>query len=98
MRRGTTPYISITTDTDLSQARNLYVTFTQHGVVVFEKELEDCTVTENSVTVHLTQKETLSLSEKFPIECQIRATLGVEKLASNVMKTNVETILKSGEI
>lgn len=98
MRRGTTPTIIISTDIDLSAASNLFVTFKQHGHIRFEKTLEDVEVTENSVSVWLDQSETLSLSEDCPVRFQIRATLGDQKVASNIMSTNVDAILKGGEI
>ena len=98
MRRGTTPTITITTDIDLSEASNLFVTFKQGDDVVFEKTLSNVTVTENSVICELTQKETLSLNDGKAVRFQIRATLADQKIASNVMTASVDEILKGGEI
>lgn len=98
MRRGTTPTITITTDIDLTNASNLFVTFKQGAYKRIEKTLEDVTVTEDSVSFDLTQKETLLLDAGVPVNVQIRATLGDSKLASNIMTTDVEAILKQGEI
>lgn len=98
MRRGTTPTITITTDIDLTPASNLFVTFKQDGVVVFEKTLSDVTVTEETVVVNLTQDETLALNTSAGLQFQIRASLGDNKVASNVMQTTVEKILKEGAI
>lgn len=98
MRRGTTPTITINTDLDLTDASNLFVTFKQDGVVVFEKTLSDVTVTEETVVVNLTQDETLALNTSAGLQFQIRATLGDNKVASNVMQTTVEKILKEGVI
>lgn len=98
MRRGTTPTITINTDLDLTDASNLFVTFKQDGVVVFEKTLSDVTVTEETVVVNLTQDETLALNTSAGLQFQIRASLGDNKVASNVMQTTVEKILKEGAI
>lgn len=97
MRRGTTPTITITTDLDLTEASNLFVTFKQGSKTVFEKTLDDVTVTENTVVCELTQKETLALTGG-GVRFQIRATLGDSKVASNIMSAPVEEILKGSVI
>lgn len=98
MRRGTTPTITITTDTDLSGASNLFVTFAQRGKIIIEKTLADVTITSEAVTVELTQADTLALSADRSVQFQIRATVGSAKLASNIMSADVDEILKAGEI
>jgi len=98
MRRGTTPTITITTDLDLTQASNLFVTFKQGDRVVFEKTLDDVTVRETQVVCELSQNDTLTLRDGKPVRFQIRATLGDSKVASNVMATSVGEILKGGMI
>lgn len=98
MRRGTTPTITITTDIDLSDASNLFVTFKQDGCKVVEKTLDDVTVTEDSVVVPLSQADTLVFDSTKQVKFQIRATLGDDKVASNVMSATVNEILKQGEI
>ena len=97
MRRGTTPTITITTDIDLTGASNLFVTFKQGDRVVFEKTLADVTVSEKQVVCTLTQENTLSLKDGF-VRFQIRATLGDSKVASNIMTTSADEILKGGVI
>lgn len=97
MRRGTTPTITITTDIDLTQSSNLFVTFKQGGMIVCEKTLEDVTITETSVICELDQNDTLALKDGL-VRFQIRATLGDSKVASNVMTASVDEILKGGTI
>lgn len=97
MRRGTTPTITITTDIDLTEASNLFVTFKQGDRVAFEKTIDDVTVTENSVICELTQSDTLALKDGM-VRFQIRATLGDSKVASNIMTASVDEILKGGAI
>lgn len=98
MRRGTTPTITISTDISLVEASNFYLTFKQGDRVCFEKELDDVTITEDSVSVWLNQTETLALKDGRMVSFQIRATLGDQKVASNVMTSPVGEILKGGEI
>lgn len=98
MRRGTTPTITITTDIDLTEASNLFVTFKQGDRVVFEKTLDDVTVGETQVVCELSQNDTLALRDGKPVRFQIRATLGDSKVASNVMTASVGEILKGGMI
>lgn len=98
MRRGTTPTITITTDIDLTNASNLFVTFKQDGCKEVEKTLDDVTVTEDTVVVNLSQTDTLTFDSTKQVKFQIRATLGDNKVASNVMSATVNEILKQGEI
>ena len=98
MRRGTTPTLTISTDIDLTEASNFYLTFKQGDRIIFEKTLTDVTITEDTVSVWLTQAETLALKDGRMVSFQIRATLGDQKVASNIMTAKVEEILKGGEI
>lgn len=62
MRRGTTPTHTFHTDVDLTEARAVFVTYAQDGEVIIERSLEDgVEVTEDTVSVTLTQEETLRL-------------------------------------
>ncbi len=97
--RGTTPTITITTDTDLSEASTIYVTFSQDNRKRVEKSISDIRVSESSLLVDLTQEDTLSLDAKKKVEIQVRAKLADGKvLASNVMTTIVDRVLKEGVI
>jgi hypothetical protein len=98
MRRGTTPTITITTDIDLSNAINLFVTFKQNDRIAFEKTIDDVTITSKSVVCELTQSDTLALKDGMT-RFQIRATLAdASKVASNIMIASVDEILKGGAI
>ena len=99
MRRGTTPTHTFTTDIELSEARALYITYQQNGVTVLEKTLADVTFGTKSVSVTLTQAETLLFSAVFPVQVQIRAKFADESaVASQIIKTTAEKILKDGVI
>lgn len=98
MFRGTTPTNVFNVDVDLTNAEVIYITYKQQNKVVFEKEKSDITVTENSLTVKLTQEETLKLTER-EVEIQIRARFSDgTALASNIIKTTANKILKDGVI
>ena len=98
MFRGTTPTNVFNVDVDLTNAEVIYITYKQQNKVVFEKTKDDITVTENSLTVKLTQEETLKLTER-EVEIQIRARFSDgTALASNIIKTTASKILKDGVI
>lgn len=103
MHRGTTPTNTITTDLDLRNM-TVFVTYAQGSSgeyeVLFEKTNDDLTINENSIVVALSQADTLALSaRKKTVYVQIRAidSTGVA-VASNIMTTTAEAILKDGEI
>lgn len=99
IRRGTTPTHVFTVDADLTQAVALYITYKQNDQVVIEKTLADCTIDETTVTVQLTQSESLKFTTAAKVEVQIRAKFSDETaIASNIMETDAGRILKGGEI
>ena len=99
MRRGTTPTHEFTTDIDLTDASKIYITYKQGGTVKLEKALPDITVSPTKLTVTLTQEETLAFSINKGVEIQIRALLvSGEAIASNVITTTAQKILKEGVI
>lgn len=99
MRRGTTPTHTFDTDVDLTGAVVLYLTYKQNGRIKVEKSLSDVTVEPDKVTVTLTQKETLSFDDEGDVRIQIRAKFADGKaVASNVIRTSAQIILKEGEI
>lgn len=98
MIRGTTPINKFTTDTDLSNADKIYITYKQNGKTKVEKTKEDITFGEGFLQVKLSQEETLGFSER-SVDIQIRAKfLDGTAIASNIINTSVSKILKEGEI
>ena len=99
IRRGTTPTHIFNVNVDLTQAVALYITYRQNGRIIVEKTLEDCTITATTVTVKLTQNETLKFITTSAVEVQIRAKFSNETaIASNIMETDAGRILKGDEI
>lgn len=101
VQRGTTTTNVFTVDTDLTEASEIYVSYAQGGKVIVEKTLSDgvSVVSDEEVTVDLTQEDTLALNEHYPVRVQIRVKFpSGSAIASNVMKANVGEILKEGAI
>ena len=99
IRRGTTPTNTFTTDIDLTTVKVLYVTYKQDCNTVIEKQKKDVEITPESIIVHLSQAETLRFKQDKPVEVQIRAKFyDGNAVASNIIKTSVQRILKDGEI
>ena len=100
MRRGTTPYITIQTDQDLSGYE--YVLFTMEDRAGNEINIDNTSdamqVNTDSVVVRLSQDQTLSMS-KGGIKMQIRARdIQGYAIASGIMTSTMEDILRDGVI
>jgi hypothetical protein len=99
MYRGTTPINKfIVTDIDLSDAVAVYITYKQNGKTVIEKTMEDIEFEEGYLQVRLTQEETLKFKDHV-VYIQIRARFfDGSAIASNMIRTSVNNILKDGVI
>ena len=101
MRRGTTPTLTFTTEYAAADIAACYVTFEQRGAVVLEKAMGDSgiTVSDNLITVNLTQEETLAMTTVDTCKAQIRIVLtNGNAVASNIVQFCVCPVLKDGEI
>ncbi len=99
MKRGTTPINVFKTNIDLTGAR-IYIAYSQGGRLLFEKSGSDLEVGEDSVTVRLSQKDTLQFNARFhTIQMQIRCVFSDGTAdASQIMTAAIEDVLKDGEI
>jgi hypothetical protein len=98
MYRGTTPQFVFKFPFDVSEFSVLYVTFGQGSGRKIDKTLSDSTVDGDTLTVKLTQQETLSMSPG-TVNVQIRAKKpDGTALASNIVSLNVKNIIKGGGI
>ena len=98
MRRGTTPIHCFRTKTDAKMFDKLNIAYAQGGVIVAEKALDDCIVTENMIVVKLSEADTLKFDSSMQVEIQLRAGIGDERLASRVFTRAVDKILKDGAL
>lgn len=96
MYRGTTPTIGFQLPFECSNIRLLNIAFAQDNKVIFEKTMNDCDLTGRIIMVQLREDETLSLNHRKELEIQLRVAIGNNKLASNIIKTNIGRILKEG--
>ena len=97
MYRGTTPTITFTLPFDCNQITLLNVCFSQDKQIVLEKTLEDCIIKGNTLSVNLTEKETLMFNnENGTVEMQLRVGIEEARMASNIMIVPVKRILKDG--
>lgn len=101
MKRGTTPFLPIKTDQDLSQMD--YIVVTIEDIAGTEVSVDNKSgmmdVKSGEITVKLTQEQTLSLSEG-ELQIQIRASdsAGENAIASNIMYSTLDDVLKDGVI
>lgn len=93
MRQGTTPTIQITiNDIDLNEMQNIYVVFEQNGYIL-KKESSDLDIEGNTISVSLSQEETLNFKEG-TCNIQLRMiTKGGVAIASPIKTTKVYRIL-----
>lgn len=101
MRRGTTPTLTFTTPYAADLVESGYISFAQRGADVLDISLTDPAVTieDQSISVTLTQKQTLMFTTADTVKIQIRAILASGKaVASNAVEDKVCPILKDGEI
>lgn len=100
MRRGTTPTLTFTMPFTADQVAVVYITFSQGPSVVLEKS-EDVAVADKSLTVTLTQEDTLAFNPtgnpQVNIQVRIRLTDG-SAAASQIINTTAGMILKNGVI
>ena len=89
MRQGTTPTIQITiNDIDLNEMQNIYVVFEQNGYIL-KKESSDLDIEGNTISVSLSQEETLNFKEG-TCNIQLRMiTKGGVAIASPIKTTKV---------
>ncbi len=98
MFRGTTPNNIFEVDIDCTDAEEIYITYSQFQQVIIEKTIEDVTVTAETITVLLTQEDTL-LFRPGEVEIQIRVKYPDGKaMACDIIKTTAKRVLKEGVI
>lgn len=93
--RGTTPTHTFRVPIDLTSAAVLKVYYKQGYEVLVEKEKPDLDVTPSTITVQLTQEETLRFADG-QIKMQIRARMPNGKaVKSKVKMTSADELLKN---
>lgn len=92
--QGTTPVVPfVIKNFDLSTIDDLCLTMAQYGKVVIKKKLADVSIDGDTVSVRLTQAETLALDPRANIENQIRFKIGAQVFATKITYTRIEKAL-----
>ena len=72
MRIGTTPTHRFTLPFDTDTITAIEITYCQNGVVILQKETNDCTKDGRVITVKLSQEDTFKFAPSVNVEVQIR--------------------------
>ena len=95
MVRGTTPTHIFTIPISVEDVKKVRVIYAQNDTKLFCKETEDCVLKENTVSVKLTQEETLLFDCKNCVEIQLRVLTNDDvALASFPMQVGVSRCLE----
>lgn len=97
MYKGTTPTFTFTLKFEASTIDKLNIAMAQNGEVKISKSKADCTISGNTISVTLTEAETLALEEG-TLSIQLRIGIGSERLASGITTVPVEGLLKDGAL
>ena len=99
MIRGTTPTLEFELPFETALLAEAWVTFAQSGKNILDKNLADCVCNGSTLSVRLTQEETLALNCGCVTEIQLRVkTVEGDALASDPVKVYTDRILKDGVI
>lgn len=97
--RGTTPTITFNLPFDVSTIRNCEAYFAQNDELLVTKEFEDCVLEDRTLSVTLTQEDTLAFDDDAKLEMQIRFVFTNGSVdATQIVKGKIGRILKDGEI
>ena len=101
MIRGTTPTLIFTTPYPMDMIKSGYITFTMRGDILLDISVNDesVSISDNAISVTLTQEQTLMFDTNSKNLIQIRLVLSDNSVvASNIVTLAVCRILKDGEI
>lgn len=97
MIRGTTPNHIFSLPFGTEMIKTIEITYAQDGTVKLTKGNDGCTFDGNTVSVKLSQKETLMFIEGTCVDVQIRVlTMGGDVVASNIMRMHCDECLSDG--
>ena len=103
MYRGTTPTLTFVLPFDAKQLDKLSIAFAQKktpyakdATLVYEKQISQCGMNGNVITLELTETDTLALDCHYDVEIQLRAAVNGKSMASDIYTVPVERILKEG--
>lgn len=90
MRRGTTPTHVFSIPQTIQSVKKFKVCYAQNGKIVLEKTGDGSLVSENKITVNLTQEETFMFELDASVRIQIRILTEDDKsIVSDIIKVSV---------
>lgn len=94
MRRGTTPTHTFTLPFHTESVKNAMIVYVQGDREILRKNVSQCRMDGNTLSVTLTQEETLKFrcDKRAQIQVRVLTHLG-EALASNILNLSVEKCL-----
>lgn len=104
MTRGTTPTLQFVLPFEANIIDVLDIAFAQQlqpyvpAQIVLDKSLSDCTIDGNTVSLVLSQEDTLALSSAQDVEIQLRILSNGSALASQIITVPVGRIGPAGDI
>lgn len=96
MRIGTTPTHIFILPIHTSVIENAVVTYAQNNIIVVEKGIDDCIMDANTISVQLSQEETLTFNYKENVKIQLRIkTTDGKAYASQIYVDSVRQCLSN---
>jgi hypothetical protein len=90
MIQGTTPTHSFSLPVDAETIKEIRIVYAQKERPVLVKTTQDCTLTEKTAALRLSQQETFRFDPSYEVEIQVRLlTWGGDALASEIIRTTV---------
>ena len=94
MIQGTTPTHTFDIPFDTALINKMRILYAQNNKLVLEKENADCSIDGNTITVRLTQEDTLKFVADALVQIQLRIlTAGGDALASDIVNVDCRRIL-----
>ena len=94
IRRGTTPTHTFTLPCDSSVIKEVMIIYAQNDAEVICKTKDHCKIEGNTVTVTLTQSDTLKFNHRYNVQVQVRIlTLDGVAAASDIEVVSVRKLL-----
>ena len=79
MYRGTTPTFKFTLPFEVGTLKAAYISIEQNRRVMLEKSIEECTLSDKTISVKLTQEETLKLLVQDQTKIILRSTFSFRR-------------------
>lgn len=94
MIRGSTPTHVFDLPISTDSIKSLRITYVQGAKTILEKTEQDASMGGESISVKLTQEETLGFEERCPVKIQLKVlTAGGDVLPSQIFTVPVEQVL-----